>query len=199
MALLPNNTPRSSCTIPSRFIQPLNLSQAPIIIDSTYPMWQNQTQLDLLQVSNGYKICSELPTLSDTTSAYPLRWIGALIAAERTRRALRAIRREFMMCWGINWNWRCCLDGTFLLGFKPSGPLQDYAKPLWEQRVTCWMTSQHAMKSKYPCQNENLFATCIKTISIFQSIMVHIYGVVTTNFDASNRYFVSIRYLCRHV
>jgi hypothetical protein len=39
----------------------------------TYLMWQGQAQLDLEKVSNDRKICSGLPTLSDTASAYPLR------------------------------------------------------------------------------------------------------------------------------
>lgn len=99
------------------------ISQIPITSNCTRikHTWCGRTKLSLIcgRVSKGHKICSELPTLSDTTSAYPLRWTGAMIAAERTRRALRAIRREFMMCWGINWDCRCWQDGTFLLGYKP--------------------------------------------------------------------------------
>jgi len=60
-------------------------------------MGQSQGQLDLEDVSCGRKICLGIPTLSETASAYPLRWRGALIAVGRTRRAVRAIRREFMM------------------------------------------------------------------------------------------------------
>jgi len=112
------------------------ISQIPITSNCTRikHTWCGRTKLSLIcgRVSKGHKICSELPTLSDTTSAYPLRWTGAMIAAERTRRALRAIRREFMMCWGINWDCRCWQDGTFLLGYKPSEPLQNCARLLWD-------------------------------------------------------------------
>jgi hypothetical protein len=72
-------------------------------------MRQSQAQLDLEEVSSGCKICSQLPTLSDTASAYPLRWRGALRVAGRTRRAVRAIRTVFMMYRRVNWNWRCSL------------------------------------------------------------------------------------------
>jgi hypothetical protein len=66
-------------------------------------MGKSQAQLDLQDVSRNHKICWRLPTLSDTASAYPLRWKGTLIAAGRARRAVRAIRREFMAGWGVNW------------------------------------------------------------------------------------------------
>lgn len=84
--------------------------------------WWGKAKLNLIysahknqhkhSISKSQNVKREVPTLSATASAYPLRITGAFKAVGRTRRAARAKRMEFIMGGGINWRLDVDLRGV---------------------------------------------------------------------------------------
>lgn len=106
----------------------------------------------------------KVPTLSDTASAYPLRCRGAVKAAGRTRRAVRAIRREDMMVCVVNGNWPGLISdsprrGSFRLGCR-------YTKEGWRCSHMTLNQSLIKLKSNFRMKRQE---PCIENILLFET------------------------------